>query len=401
LCVAGVVMSVGVLSLAGWEALRPRGRAVQEYGQFLQGQKQAPVDYIFSLFARYDMIILCERVHPEVTQYEMIYELLADPRFQGQAGDIFTEIGTVALEPDVESFLMNDQLTNRQVEDSLRYLAQNFYAPEPLWARPITFEFLRKIHYLNCSLPKERRLHFHPSDIEFRWAEATKESWARLDQQDREKIEAQNIIARFQKIQQGTGRKKALVIMNYHHAFPHLRNGRFAPEENTGGFLMEAFPGKVANVMINSVRLVSATSSARVGITALQEGRWDAAFALAGNPNLGFNFQGSPFGEDRFDYFPFFWTRLQYQDVFTGFVFFRPLEAHRMCAGLPGLIDQTFAEELRRRYSIAGVNRTKEDIGREIGTLERGCTSTYETDTNFVSRSDCAQKINRWLKRSR
>ena len=45
--------------------------------------------------------------------------------------------------------------------------------------------------------------------------------------------------------------------MNYRHAFPHLRmerGGRVKNIENTGGFLMEAYAGKVANVMLNSIR---------------------------------------------------------------------------------------------------------------------------------------------------
>jgi hypothetical protein len=37
--------------------------------------------------------------------------------------------------------------------------------------------------------------------------------------------------------------------------------------------------------------------------TALQDGKWDAAFAVLGYPSLGFDFQGSPFGSDEFDYF--------------------------------------------------------------------------------------------------
>ena len=241
-------------------------------------------------------------------------------------------------------------------------------------------------------------MHIYPSDIDFRWENATKESWAEFNRWDREKIEAQNIISEFKKIRQAPGRNKALVIMNYRHAFPHLRKNRFEREENTGRFLMEAFPGRVANLMLNSVRPLPGSTPQRAVITALQEGRWDAAFAMCGNPNLGFDLQGTPFGQDPFDYFPFIRTQLRYQDVFTGFVFFKPLEAHQLAFGLPGLIDRSFADELFRRYGIVGASLTPEEVIREIDTLAAVHISSYENDTNVISRSDCSRQIQRWLK---
>jgi len=61
-------------------------KAIGKYVQFLQQQKQTPVDYVMSLFQTYDLVVLCERSHPEVTQYDLIYELAADKRFQQQDG---------------------------------------------------------------------------------------------------------------------------------------------------------------------------------------------------------------------------------------------------------------------------------------------------------------------------
>jgi hypothetical protein len=71
--------------------------AIEKYVQFLRQQKQTPVDYLVSLFQTYDLVVLCERSHPEVTQYDLIYQLVADPRFQQQAGHVFMENGTRLL----------------------------------------------------------------------------------------------------------------------------------------------------------------------------------------------------------------------------------------------------------------------------------------------------------------
>lgn len=78
----------------------------------------------------------------------------------------------------------------------------------------------------------------------------------------------------------------------------------------------------------------------------------DAAFARVGNPGRGFSFAGSPFGRDRFDLHHRAEKGRRYQDVFTGFVFYRPLEAHRLALGVPGLVDPEFLEEVKRRLSV-------------------------------------------------
>jgi len=397
--VTAAILFVAVLAPLARHALRSRGQPIENYVRFLEKQKQTPVDYILSLFGRYDIVVLCERPHPEVTQYDMIFELASDPRFREQVGHIFTELGTSALQPFLESFLTDEQLTDKEVTERLCYLARNFCG-YPVWDRSNVFDFLGKLYYLNRSLPKDRRIHVYPTDIDFRWDTATKESFAEYSGQlgRRDRIEAINVVSKFNAIRQHATRNKALVIMNYRHAFSHLRKSRFELDENTAGFLMDAYPGRVANVMINSVVPLPGSTSARAVITALQQGKWDAAFALVGDPSVGFDFAGSPLGGDSFDYFPFIRTRLRYQDVFTGFVFFRPLQEQRLSFGLPGLIDQSFTDELLRRYRITGENRTRDEVVREIALLQRARISTYEDDTNVISRSDCAVKIRQWLK---
>ena len=106
-----------------------------------------------------------------------------------------------------------------------------------------------------------------------------------------------------------------------------------------------------------------------------------------GNPARGFDFKGSPFGEDDFDYFPFIRHGLRYQDVFTGFVFFKPLKEHRMSVGLPGLVDRAFLEKVTRCFALVGKKVTSEELEK----LEKAEISGYEA-------SDCAEKIERWLK---
>ena len=42
---------------------------VKPYVSYLEEHAQPPVDYVMELFSRFDLVILCERTHPEITQW--------------------------------------------------------------------------------------------------------------------------------------------------------------------------------------------------------------------------------------------------------------------------------------------------------------------------------------------
>jgi hypothetical protein len=396
-----VVVLLQAASVRGAAEAAAYDKAIDKYVQFLKQQKQTPVDYIVGLFKTYDLVVLCERSHPEVTQYEMIYEIAADKRFQQQAGHIFMENGGRTVRPLAESFLMDDSLTEPQVQEKLRAIFRNFD-----WTgasdRTNVYDFWKKVYDLNRSLPNDLRVHIYPSDLDFDWKGATKESYGVLCKQlgRRDQLMADNVAQKFNLIRESAGRNKALVIMNYRHAFPHIpirQGGQTATVENMTGFLMAAYPGKVANVMINNVRLMPGSTDDHLVISAMQDGKWDAAFAVLANPSVGFDFKGSPFGGDEFDYFavPFPIGR-KYQDLFTGYVFFKPLDEHRMTFHIPGLLDPPFAGEMLKRCRIMGQNRSAEEIAKEIEQSQTVRTYGYENKEMF-SKSDYAPKIRQWL----
>ena len=116
-------------------------------------------------------------------------------------------------------------------------------------------------------------------------------------------------------------------------------------------------------------------------------------------PDLGFDFRDSPFGQDHFDYCRVFtearpWYLWRYQDAFTGFVFYKPLDLHRMSDGLPpGVYDQALSAELARRFDIMGVGLAKSELDKVFGTIRVG---GYET-ADERGKSDCTEAIKQWL----
>jgi hypothetical protein len=172
----------------------------------------------------------------------------------------------------------------------------------------------------------------------------------------RDKIMADRIAAVYKnKLAKNERRKKGLVIMNHRHGFGLIRdrNGKktshFFNTYCTTAFLMDALPGKVCNVLINRVPFGVGNVFGPV-----QHGKWDKAFEIAGNPNVGFNFENSPFGSDNFD--DYLWNssaELQYKDVFTGFIFYKPLEKHINKIGFPYMLYH-FEDSLIRRSRCLG-----------------------------------------------
>ncbi len=292
---------------------------------------------------------------------------------------------------------MDDQLNDEQVEAKLRYIALNGHYEAAPWDRTNYYDLLKKVHALNCSLPKERRVHIYPADLDFNWTNATKRSWTRFDDKAgkrRDNLMAVHVLSRFKQLRQADGQVKGLVIMNYRHAFPELK-AFSRKEQNTGAFLMAAYPGRVANVMINTVApephwAQLPINRDRQGVfIPVQGGKWDAAFAVLSNPSLGFDFNGSPMGEDAFDLFPFRRIEARYREVFTGFVFYKPLREHRLSFGFPkGMLDEPLVDEVLKRSRLLGNPDSREGIENYYGNIR---VSTYRSE------SDYEKMIRRWL----
>jgi len=376
-------------------------KAIDKYVQFLKSNNQSPVDYVMNLFGKYDIVILCERTHAEMTQYDFIHNLISDKRFSEQVGHIFTETGTSSMRPTVESFLTDTTLDEKAVEERLGHIFRNLsYYPH----RETTnyYELLQKVHQLNRNLSADRMIHIYPSDMPFSWDEMTVAKYREFHRElgQRDKIMVDQIADKFDTIYNSANpRKKAMVVMNYRHAFPHLKitMGRRTREfENVGGFLMAYYPKMVANVMINSVKILMGSTDNKIEMSALQDGKWDAAFAALGNPDAGFDFANSPFGNDSFDYFPVP-SQYRYRDVFTGFVFHKPLEEHKMSDGIPNIVDAAFANELIRRYQIEGQTASRQEILRKIEEHKTIRQYGYE-NKEFYTDTGYKNLIQKWLR---
>lgn len=318
--------AVDLLDWRYYTVPRPTVPSVQKHIDYLKTNRKNINEYIFSLFDKYDHVILCERMHPEMTQYDMIYDLVTDKRFVNEIGNVFTEIG------DVDSRKAYEELTDKKFSnDTVFQQALSSFMLENqtvhlLWSNTNWFDFLSKMYYFNRNKEKKVKILFTDRD-----------SWKFNDEKyERDLLMAENIISTIKK----DTLKKSLIIMNYRHAY--LRG-----ESNCGYYVSKQFPGKVANVLINT---------GGVDMFPLQAGKWDVAFEQMPEDAYAFDLKDSPFGKDNFDHYIFLspLSKLRYEDMFTGIIYYKPLYLHYVGDGFPYMLQPDNIKALKERANKLG-----------------------------------------------
>jgi len=306
------------------------------YTAFIKSNSQPPVDYIFDLFKKYDIVVISERLHAEYTQYQLLEDIVKDKRFSKDIGNIFTECGSVSFQDTLDTYLHTSFASEDLLNQSTAILQRNSNAVWPLWGNTNLFDFFKTVNRLDRSLPDSSKINWYFAQPKVDWTNMTHAKFVKsYTSSNADSLMAVNIIQKYNNVIVKQKRKKALVIMNTRHGYGLIAN-RFAKEfrseynRGTTAYLMKQLPGRVANVMINTFSLKYSLLFSPV-----QHGKWETAFVDAGNPEVGFNFSGSPFGDDAFDAAFASTPGLTYKDVFTGFVFYKPLNQQIQKDGFP------------------------------------------------------------------
>jgi len=324
---------------------------IKKYVEFLQKQNKTAKEYILTLFDKYDVVILCERAHYEFTQYDLYLDIISDKRFINKVGNVFVEVGVSSQQNKVNSFLKSENLTENEIEQKALEIYRNIpFFPE--WDKTSYYDFLVRLYRLNQNLDTSKKINLYYSDVPFNWEKTrTQEQYqVFIDTLNtRDSIIAMQIINNFEKIKKTKYRDKALIIINYRHAFTNIRyTNSGVKTENVGRYLKEKYGNRLANILINDLY-----TDNQGNFHSYQNGKWDASFEILKKMNIGFNFNNSPFGKDSFDMYPVKNT-LTYKDVFTGFIYTSPIDSFIFKKGVKNYITKDFEKEYIRRSNLAG-----------------------------------------------
>jgi hypothetical protein len=390
-----VIMSGTTPSVAS-----PHDPALEPYLDFLGRQKTSARDYILGLFKDHDIVILCERDHRDLTQYDLFLSVIRDERFVANVGNVFTEVGVSTLNPELNEFLRRDSLPPDSVD---RYVLHFHREADwiPLWEKQNFSYFLRGLYDINRNLPAANKIRLYPSDLAFDWKGMDSAKLAQFQGTlaGRDSSMAHQIIEEFERISKSTpGRTKALVIMNYRHAFgKHFARRSGEIQHNVGAYLTERYGERVANVYVNFAALTAGSSDRSALFSAVQDGKWDAAFQALKIEDVGFDFRASPFGADDFDLWPLRNHSFRFEDVFTGLVYYLPLEKMRMVVGIPGIVDSAFLPELQRReWLSAKVSGEDPSSLVDAGRLMRYYNNEREFKVDGLD--SLKAQIDKWLR---
>lgn len=372
-------------------------KEIEPYVEFLKNENTSAKDYIIKLFEKKDLVIICERIHPELTQYELFLEISKDPRFIKNVGNIFIETCVRNQEEKIDFLLRSENLSNESIDSLIIDINRNC-SLHPLWHNYNFSYFLRGLQNVNKELNNNQKINLYPSDVPIDWSKMDtikyKEFWSTLVV-DRDKMMADYIVDKFDSIKlNNANRKKALIIMNYRHAFG---NKFMYPDnkkpENVGRYLYEKYPNKIANVLLNTLTLTESRSDTDMDITAISDGKWDASFKVLRKDNIGFDFEDSPFGDDYFDLWIFTEHNFNYSDVFNGFIFYKPIEKFKIIEGVDKIIDSSFLPELKRRYQIVNkVRGTSHSLNDSIIWAINN-----ENENDKVITDSIIFQINKWI----
>ena len=376
---------------------KPYADTLAPYVEFIEKQTTNPVDYVFELFDKYDIVILGERDHRDTTQYILIEKIISDPRFIQKIGHVFTEIGVCNQTDNANRILKSNYSSENDFTCDLRNLYRNIDY-EILWGNYNYWYFLNSIYRINKDLPYDEKITLHFTDVPFDWTTCRdmttrKEFQRRMDSGCyRDLAMGINIIKGFDRILQDSNecRKKSLIILNSPHSYQNYicvtSKGMLYPLNSAASYVFDYYPGKVANIMINTKRNMDDKNYFAA------DGKWDAAFHFLKNPDIGFDMESSPFGDDLFDLYdrPVS-NEIRYKDIFTGFIFYLPIEEWALTQGIPGIVTEDFYTELMRRERI-----NSSVYGENPNKLKSNLKFYNNKQTFHIKDRELSQNLKKW-----
>lgn len=326
------------------------------YIEFIQKNKfPSAKDYILEKFKTKDIVIISERDHRDITQYELYIAVIKDTNFRG---NIYTEVGSWNNYKRINKFLLNSNLSESAKEKELLAIYRNLDYTI-LWEKYNYYFLLSSIFEINKSRNEKDKILLFPLDLEFDWEKIDCHSQYKLvDEYSENSIVDRNIImgknfVYFYELakKRNPERTKALVIENTYHGY--IRIPKFIPLPtqpdiySTGEYIFKTYPEYTTNIYINYF-----TQGFQNGLS--NNGLFDAAFYFTKTDNIGFDLKNSPFGNSKFDLYNFGgdYEKVNFDYVFDGMIFYKPVAEMNLVTGIPNVYPKEFEKQFYERLAL-------------------------------------------------
>ena len=330
-------------------SVNAQNQTLKDYVQYINNYSSTPVEYIFKLFEQSDIVVISERDHRDTTQYELILDILKNPRFAKEIGYVYTEVGCINRTSDVNKLIKGNFKTD---EDFMNHLLSYLRTGEvfyPLWEKYNRVQFLKGIYEINRNSRKKITLGL--TDCEFSWsdidsAEEYKNFYYSPACEYRDSTMAANFAQMFEQQKPKKGKRKALIITNQ----PHAINATMTKKtyHRQGKWLKERYGQDNVKIVIFNWAEYRFYDGKTFPLIA--GGLWDAAFEVIDCKPFGMDIKGTPFGNT--PYLDPAYKNLRWEDVADGIIYYKPFYETILTAGIPNIIDSGFESEFMRRIRI-------------------------------------------------
>ena len=380
--------------------------SIKPYIYFLENNDfLSAKDYILSKFGTYDIVILSERHHADMTQYEVILDVVKDERFKG---NIFTEVGVANMSDRINKFLLNSTFTKEEKERELLSIYRDIDF-NILWEKYNYYHLLSEIFEINKTRKEKDKIKIFPTDVAFEWNEIkTSGEYAVFDKlldsqrwMDRDRIMGKNFVRSYERAkEENPEREKALVIQNTYHGYIRIPTYLPLPTEpniySTGEYIYKTYPDKTTNIYINFLRTTDGFKNLS------NNGIIDAAFEYTKKDNIGFDLKDTPIGNTNFDLYNFGgkedYATVNLDYIFDGMIFYKPLKELVLKRYIPDIYPKEFEEQFFYRVAIIR-NQTLEDVknDEEIIDALKMINNPVETFLDKEKLDWISEQIRKWI----
>ena len=330
-------------------SVNAQNQTLKDYVQYINNYSSAPVEYIFKLFEQSDIVVIGERDHRDTTQYELILDILKNPRFAKEIGYVYTEVGCINRTSDVNKLIKGNFKTD---EDFMNHLLSYLRTGEvfyPLWEKYNRVQFLKGIYEINRNSRKKITLGL--TDCEFSWsdidsAEEYKNFYYSPACEYRDSTMAANFAHMYERQKPKKGKRKALIITNQPHAINAMMTKR--GYQRQGKWLKDNYGSDKVKIVILNWSEYRLFDGKRMPLIA--GGLWDAAFEEVNCKPFGMDIKGTPFGDT--PYKDPAYNNLKWENIADGIIYYKPFYETILTVGIPNIIDSSFESEFMRRNRI-------------------------------------------------
>ena len=377
--------------------------SIKPYIHFLENNNfLSAKEYVLSKFETYDIVILSERHHADMTQYEVILDVVKDERFKGH---IYTEVGVANMSERLNSFLQNSTFTKEEKERELLSIYRDIDYGF-IWEKYTYYHLLSEVYDINKTRKKEDKILIFPTDVAFDWNDyKTNGEWEIFNKllnprqwMNRDLIMGKNFVNFYKTVKnENPERKKALVIQNTFHGYTRIPTYLPLPTEprgySTGEYIYKTYPDKTFNIHINYNKNHNGELT--------NNGIIDAAFEYTKKDNIGFDLKNTPIGNTKFDLYLFdsgYDTNVNFDYIFGGMIFYKPLKELVLKWYIPDVYPKEYEEQFFYRLSIIR-NQTLEEAKKDEQNIEilKVINTPIETslDKERLERMD--KQIKKWI----